>query len=204
MQRPNPSINVDRQATHSRRRNAVGCRSSPGRAKWRWVVSSLRKSMAHIFGVAFAAFALPPALAAPCDSPEYRQFDFWLGTWEVRKPDGKLAGMNHIEREYGGCVIHERYTTERGYAGESLNVYDAGRKTWHQTWVDNQGTLLLLEGGMKDGSMVLEGQTEANGKITKHRIAWTPAADGSIRQHWESTNDKGQWSTAFDGRYTKK
>jgi hypothetical protein len=76
---------------------------------------------------------------------------------------------------------------------------------WHQTWVDNQGTLLLLEGGMRSGSMVLEGQsTAADGQLTRHRISWTPNADGSVRQHWESTDAKGQWSTAFDGRYTRK
>jgi hypothetical protein len=32
-------------------------------------------------------------------------------------------------REYGGCVLHERYDTGKGYSGESLNVYDAARKT---------------------------------------------------------------------------
>jgi hypothetical protein len=27
-----------------------------------------------------------------CAVPEHRQFDFWLGTWEVTTPDGKLPG----------------------------------------------------------------------------------------------------------------
>jgi hypothetical protein len=142
---------------------------------------------------------------AACDDPSYRQFDFWLGQWQVHTPDGKLAGTNGITREYDGCVLHERYTTPRGYSGESLNMYDAARKMWHQTWVDNEGTLLLLEGRLIDGRMRMEGQiTEGNGKITRHRITWTPNSDGSIRQLWESTDSKGQWITAFDGRYTKR
>jgi hypothetical protein len=87
--------------------------------------------------------------AAACDAPESRQFDFWLGEWVVTVPGGKEAGINRITREYGGCVVHERYTTQRGYEGESLNAWDAARKVWHQTWVDNAGTLLLLEGGSK-------------------------------------------------------
>lgn len=145
------------------------------------------------------------ASAGPCDTPERRQFDFWLGQWEVRTPNGKLAGTNSIEREYDGCVIHERYTTERGYKGESLNAYDTGRKVWHQTWVDNQGTLLLLEGSLQGASMVLQGQNIGEGgRIVKHRITWTPNPDGSVRQHWESTNEQGQWATAFDGAYTRK
>lgn len=161
-----------------------------------------RRIRARVVAV-LAALAAAPVLAAPCDAPEHRQFDFWLGTWAVHTPDGKLAGVNRIEREYGGCVLHERYSTERDYRGESLNAYDAGRRVWHQTWVDSQGTLLLLEGGLRDGSMVLEGQTAApDGQVTRHRITWTPGADGSVRQHWETAGADGRWSTAFDGRYT--
>ena len=152
-----------------------------------------------------ASNATPALAAASCEAPEHRAFDFWLGEWQVRTPDGKLAGVNHIAQEYGGCVLHERYDTGRGYSGESLNIYDAGRKVWHQTWVDTSGTLLLLEGGLRSGSMVLEGQTVGvDSQTTKHRITWTPNPNGSLRQLWESTDAKGNWITAFDGQYTRK
>lgn len=158
-----------------------------------------------IAALAIASLASAVEAAGACETSEHRQFDFWLGEWNVHTPEGKLAGVNRISREYDGCVLHERYNTNKGYSGESLNMYDAGRKLWHQTWVDTSGTLLLLEGGMRGPSMVLEGQTtEAGGQVTKHRISWTPNADGSVRQHWESTDAAGQWSTAFDGSYTKK
>lgn len=148
----------------------------------------------------FPAFAETPA---PCAMDAFRQFDFWLGTWNVHTPDGKLAGTNRITAEYGGCVLHERYDTSRGYSGESLNTYDPGSRRWHQTWVDNQGTLLLLDGGLRGTSMVMEGKTrDTAGTVTRHRITWTPNADGSVRQHWESTDATGKWTTAFDGRYT--
>lgn len=159
----------------------------------------------------FAAFALTNLLALsamaapPCATPEHRAFDFWLGDWQVRGANGKLAGTNRITSEYGACVLHEHYETGSGYAGESLNVYDPGRKVWHQTWVDNGGMLLVLEGGLRDGKMVLEGQTTGtDAHITKHRITWTPNADKSVRQLWESTDAKGQWTVAFDGIYTRK
>lgn len=161
----------------------------------------MSKAAIAVLGVVAAA----SAIAEPCDAPEHRQFDFWLGEWEVRTPDGKVAGTNKIEREYDGCVVHERYATGRAFKGESLNAYDAGRRVWHQTWVDNQGTLLLLEGGLQGSSMVLAGQiVSIDGQPVKHRISWTPNADGSVRQHWETTDEKGQWRTAFDGRYTRK
>ena len=158
-----------------------------------------------VLGACLIAGAGRPALAAPCEAPEYRQFDFWVGEWDVHGAAGKMAGSNHIEREYGGCVLHERYTTPGGYIGESLNTWDAGRGVWHQTWVDNAGTLLLLEGGLRDGNMVLEGRTiGADGQAKRHRITWTPNPDGSVRQLWESTDAAGAWMTVFDGLYTRK
>lgn len=163
------------------------------------------QTLTRALGACLAACAVGGAGAAACDTPEHRSFDFWLGEWQVHSaPDQKLAGSNAITREYEGCVIHERYTTGRGYSGESLNIYDAGRKVWHQTWVDTDGTLLVLEGALRDGSMVLEGQNSADGRVTKHRITWTPNADGSVRQLWESTDANGAWTTSFDGRYTRK
>jgi len=160
-----------------------------------------RAALAVVSGV----FAATSVQAAPCDTPAHRAFDFWLGEWQVRTPDGKLAGTNRIEREYGGCVLHERYTTGRGYSGESLNVYDAPRQVWHQTWVDSSGLLLLLEGGLRERRMVLEGQTVgADGRAVKHRISWTPDPDGSVRQLWESTDADSKWTTTFDGLYTRK
>ena len=141
--------------------------------------------------------------SAPCTDPAYRQFDFWLGEWEVFKPDGTLAGTNRIEREYAGCVLHERYASIKGYKGESLNIYDPARDKWHQTWVDTAGTLLVLEGGMREGSMVMAGATGSDDKPTRQRITWTPNPDGSVRQLWEATDEKGEWSVVFDGRYSK-
>ena len=141
----------------------------------------------------------------PCAATEHRAFDFWIGEWNVHGANGKLAGTNSIKREIGGCVLHERYDTGRGYSGESFNIYDAPRRVWHQTWVDSGGLLLMLEGGIRDGKMVLEGQTTGlDQKVTRHRISWTPNPDGSVRQLWESTGTGGEWTVAFDGKYTRK
>lgn len=151
-----------------------------------------------------AATLAGPLRAAPCETPEHRQFDFWLGDWNVHTPDGKLVGANRIEKGYGGCAVHERYRTPSGYRGESLNAYDPARRVWHQTWVDTGGLLLRLEGGWRGDRMVLEGETgAAPGPVTRHCISWTPQPDGSVRQVWETTDAAGAWRTAFDGLYRK-
>lgn len=151
-----------------------------------------------------ALLILPVQGMAACEGASAREFDFWIGDWRVQKPDGGVAGANNITKEYGGCVIHEHYSTPRGYTGESLNIYDAARHVWHQTWVDSDGTLLLLEGGLHGKSMVLEGGSKTAAGVVRNRITWTPNADGSVRQLWETTDAKGTWTTAFDGAYTRK
>jgi len=152
-----------------------------------------------------AAAASPPVPPPSCASAEYHQFDFWIGDWAVAKPNGTFAGTNRVTQEYGGCVIHEHYVTGKGYSGESLNMYDAARKVWHQTWVDDNGLVLLLDGRWDGKSMVLEGLApNANGVVVKQRITFTPNVDGSVRQLWESQDAKGAWTVAFDGKYTKK
>ena len=162
---------------------------------------SLRFKLRRTFStcVWLAGMICTSAGAAQCDAAAFREFDFWVGEWNVSTPDGQVVGTNRIEREYGGCVIHERYSTARGYSGESLNMYDVGRKVWHQTWVDNSGTLLALEGGLIDGRMVLAGESiGADGQKSRQRITWTPHSDGSVRQLWESSDAQGGWTVAFD------
>lgn len=168
----------------------------------------MRKGMSRwlalvmVLGTASAAGQAPPPA---CGGPEHGAFDFWLGEWNVQGVQGRVVGTNRITREHGGCVVHEHYDTGRGYSGESFNVYDASRKVWHQSWVDSSGLLLLLEGGLRDGAMVLEGRTTgADGRVTKHRISWTPNADGSVRQLWESTDAHDAWQVAFDGKYIRQ
>ena len=71
--------------------------------------------------------------------------------------------------------------------------------------MDSAGLLLLLEGALRDGRMVLAGQTVgADGRLTKHRITWTPNADGTVRQLWESTDANARWTVAFDGQYKRR
>ncbi|NMD08003.1 MAG: DUF1579 domain-containing protein [Phyllobacteriaceae bacterium] len=143
--------------------------------------------------------------AAPCEGSVYRQFDFWLGNWTVKTPDGKEVASSRIEREYAGCVIRERYEAVSGYQGESLNIFDVRRRIWHQTWVDNTGTLAQLEGTLVDGKIVLEGQgASPSGEPRTNRITWMPYPDGTVRQHWEVKGADGTWKTAFDGRYHRK
>ena len=165
------------------------------------LVLSLALGQAH---PAPAQTAPPPGQA--CNAPEYHQFDFWIGAWDVTLPNGKRAGANRIEPILGGCALRETWSGTGGSDGTSYNSWDATRHRWHQTWVDNQGSLLVLEGAFANGRMVLEGETvDTAGEKQRQRITWQQTSPGHVRQLWESSNDGGAtWTTAFDGRYVKR
>ena len=148
--------------------------------------------------------APPPPPPKPCSSDQHRQFDFWVGDWEVTQ-NGQPAGHNTIAPIHNGCALSESWTAASGtFTGSSLNIYDQATDRWHQTWVDSVGTLLELNGGVENGAMVMSGERpDAQGNVLSQRITWTPNEDGSVRQHWEVKPPGGEWSTAFDGLYRK-
>lgn len=157
---------------------------------------------------AWASAQTPGANAPPpCAAAEHRQFDFWIGDWQVTRPDGKPAGTSRITRILNGCVLLEEWSGAGGGTGKSFNLYDRRHKQWHQTWVDGSGSLLHLAGGVDaTGAMVMSNEQPApSGAGTVHnRITWTPRSATEVRQHWESSTDGGAtWTTVFDGTYRK-
>ena len=118
-----------------------------------------------------------------------------------------MLGQNRIASLHKGCVLFENYRAGE-FSGSSVNIYDVDRGKWHQTWVDSGGGLLVIEGGLVDGKMVLAGETvdpERPGGRVDNRITWEPLPDGRVRQLWETSTDKGRsWTTTFDGYYAKQ
>jgi hypothetical protein len=146
----------------------------------------------------------PPA--KPCSSPEHRQFDFWLGDWDVRGPKGNVAGTNRIEAIENGCALVERWTGAGGMTGHSINAYRPWTKTWHQTWVGSDGLVLLLEGRYENERMVLEGTgPQQDGTPVMNRITWSRLDGAKVRQLWEQSTDQGKtWTVVFDGTYSRR
>jgi len=144
--------------------------------------------------------------AVNCSSAEARQFDFWVGSWNVTVAD-KQAGTNDVTLEENGCVVHEHWTSSRGgTTGQSFNFFDRTVSKWHQFWVDNSGNYLHLTGSYADGKLVLTGVAPGpDGKPADQRLTFFKNADGSVRQFWETSADHGAtWQVAFDGLYRRR
>jgi hypothetical protein len=150
--------------------------------------------------------------ARPCEhEARYREFDYWLGTWDVRPNGAAPAGppaTNVITRVHQGCVILESWNAP-GQTGQSFNIYDRVAGKWRQTWVDSTGGLHEYWGALKDGNMVYEGEIpappgSAGGRVHT-RLTFFRQPDGSVRQYSERTTDGGKtWTVNYDLIYTRR
>jgi tetratricopeptide (TPR) repeat protein len=143
--------------------------------------------------------------AHPCKSQvEYRQFDFWLGEWDVQV-SGQVTGHSRIEKMLDGCIVQENWMPIGGIEGKSWNYYNSVSHKWEQLWM-SAGSLLKLEGTLKDGAMHYEGVTVGPaGKKILEKLTFTPMAANRVHQVWERSTDEGKtWTTAFDGIYLPK
>jgi hypothetical protein len=159
---------------------------------------------AAVVAVSFAAAQTEPAPA--CQEAVFRQFDFWVGDWDVFDQGGKLAGTNSITAEEEGCLLVERWKGASGTTGQSYNYVDRQTGKWRQIWVSKDATIDYA-GGLNDkGQMVLEGTIAyPGGKAAPFKGIWTANPDGTVTQHFEEYDaGKKSWGEWFTGIYKRR
>lgn len=149
----------------------------------------------------------------PCSKPEFRQFDFWIGDWEVFGPKGAKAGESRISVILDSCVILEEWTSANAqqgwiYSGKSFNSYNAATQQWQQTWTDNTGnTTEYLRGEGSNGRIIYYADkvTGPGGKYFMRRLTFTKINDYKVKQLGERSDDDGAtWKTEYDLEYRRK
>ncbi len=142
----------------------------------------------------------------PCGfDPEFRQFDFWIGDWEVFM-GGNLVGKSRIELILKDCVIVENYeSTFYGYTGKSYNVYNPGLKKWQQFWVDSSAGPTLYTGQLINGEMRFEAEKyNADGTKALTKMTFYNLGPDKVRQYIQQSTDSGKsWTNGFDGEYRR-
>ena len=157
----------------------------------------------------FLAFLIQPGRAQAadtCHSAAYHQFDFFVGSWSVTTQAGKKIGTDEVTKEYGGCVIVEKWH-DAGDPGGGIGLtgYQIGRKTWHQDFMDDGGFVLSIDGALIGTQMIMRGTDyPSDGKSRLHRVTWTPRRDGSVEELWKTSDDGGKtWRVHFDGIFRR-
>jgi hypothetical protein len=151
----------------------------------------------------------------PCNSPEARQFDFWLGQWDLSWPaeqsggtEGETAtGANRISRLFGDCVIEENFSTGDGtFQGHSVSVYDEKAGLWRQTWVDSSGGYLVFTGSFDGGAMTLSTNPVDRGdEVVVQRMVFGQIREDSLEWAWQGSRDGGvTWTDLWNISYRRR
>jgi hypothetical protein len=145
--------------------------------------------------------------ASPCDTmPKAREFDFWIGEWDVFAPGGNRAGSSVIQKVSNGCALLENWTGGLG-TGKSLNFYNATAGYWQQTWIGSAGgPVEFRDGVLQDSTMRFIARTTGpQGEPVLSRLSFTRLGPNRVRQHAESSGDGGAtWTTSYDFHYLRK
>jgi hypothetical protein len=135
-----------------------------------------------------------------------KQFDFWLGAWDVSWGDGQ-HGANHITRILKARAIQENFDgrPSMAFRGMSLSVYSRKLGQWQQTWVDTDGNYWHFLGGVDGDQMILSTQDVIDGQPIRLRMVFYDIARDTLEWRWERSGDGGQtWQVKWQIHYQRK
>jgi tetratricopeptide (TPR) repeat protein len=146
------------------------------------------------------------AVLRPClTRKESRQFDFWVGDWDVKNPAGQPAGQSSVQLLLEGCALYENWTDLQGGGGKSLNSYNVDTKQWQQFWTDQYGRVTeYRESEWVNGSLRYSAHQLTPRDALLH-MTFTPIDKDLVRQFGEMSTDGGKtWTPTFDLYYHRK
>lgn len=163
-----------------------------------------------LFLAMFAASFCTPTFAADAQScattTQSRQFDFWLGDWNVTYPGASVPSSSKVSLDLGQCLLVESWDGGRGHSGKNMFAYSLDDKRWHGMFADNEGRVHVFEGKVAPGAAEFFGPgTAADGQAVLNRIRVVRVGDNEVQQTWEKSSDQGAtWTTVFRGDYSRK
>ena len=137
------------------------------------------------------------------------ELDFWLGEWACTWDGGH--GTNRLSRILGDRVILEEFEAAPdpdgtgALQGRSWSVFDAERRLWRQTWVDDQGSYLDLVGDTADSCFAFVRSAPERGPDARQRMVFRDVEADRFRWTWESSPDGGAtWVTRWEIAYRRR
>ena len=188
----------------------------------RWRAARWTVALSVAWGFPTASGAQEPALPFPVSSSlpaEARQFDFWVGEWDVnlrvRQPDGSWADQHrataHIYPILNGKAVLELWSEDRvqGIKGFSLRAYDPAAEEW-ALWLNwpqpNQGVLGRLTGAFRHGRGEFFNEFPGqDGETIRARYTFSDVGPDRLRWDDAYTRDGGQtWSNNWIMEFSRR
>lgn len=146
--------------------------------------------------------------AAPCEDALFKQFDFWLGDWDVvSTADGLSVGTSHISKEMAGCVVWENWKSAGSpYFGKSYNTYNVNLHRWEQYWVDSGAGTIFFHGNRAGEVMDYwaDDVPQPNGEMLRRHLQFFNLGPDKVRQFSQGSRDGGKtWTVEYDLTYNR-
>ena len=135
---------------------------------------------------------------------EKRQFDFWIGDWDVSWGEDQ-RGTNHVYAILDGQAIQENFDGRPAITlkGISVSTYDPNRRKWRQTWVDNEDGYFDLTGEFKDNQMTLYAQRQTGETLIHYRMLFYNITSEQFGWRWDRSTDGQDWAPAWEIHYQR-
>lgn len=171
-----------------------------------------------------AALAATPSEQADgvlCSAPEHREFDFWIGSWDVlnrnRPPEGDsfyLTGRatDRVYAVVGGCGIVEHWrgmAISRFILGFSIRAWDPATREWLLVllWpTTGEPSFGELRGGFRHGrgEFLFERHGPGDERVL-NRFTFSDITANSLRWENATSRDGGQsWSGSWIMDFTRR
>jgi hypothetical protein len=158
---------------------------------------------------------------AACQDSSQRQFDFWIGDWDVvnrqRRPQGTRWGVtgratDRVHAVAGGCGIveHWRGTTAMGQVlGYSLRAWNSAKGRWDLVLLwprPNQPRFFTLEGAFRHGrGEFFRTVSDTAGNPVQVRFTFSDITPTSLRWNDGISRDGARsWSTTWIMEFARR
>ena len=190
------------------RTDVITWRTMPSGVVQRWDASEDNGiTFTNLFEGTYRHATLEPAAplaVGVCSNPvrpRFFDFDFTLGDWTVSRRSGgetTVVGRSKIARTLDGCLLEERFTGDSHPVYESIGFgsFDVAFRRWHREYVDSRGArVILANGALLNGAMVLTGESIVGAATINYRVTWTRVSDAQFTVRWESSTNGAGYST---------
>jgi Protein of unknown function (DUF1579) len=173
-------------------------------------------------GVCAALFALIAAVslytqtARPSPAPELKNLDFMAGTWTAEgtmtpgpgMPGGKWTMTTKAEWMQGNFFLVENSDMDFGAMGKGKEVaylgYDPDKKMYTYRAFNSMGEAEDSTGTVNGDTWTWTSDEHMNGMTMKGRFSMKVLSPTSYTMKFELSQDGTNWTTAMEGKATKK
>jgi len=144
-----------------------------------------------------------PPLPATAQLDARRQFDFWLGEWDLEWGSGERGTTSvYLDLDDNVVVASLDARPSRDYQGIGHAVFVDG--CWKQTWVDSDGNYLDFAGLYEDGVMDLRREAPFEDGFALYRVRWFDIERNALRWAYERSGDGGTtWEPLWEIGYRR-